>query len=110
MKFSSRVLSKMLQQLKETWMCNILSVIIIWKKSCFFEFYYLLDDKEPFHTQCYPQLNTLVCDHERESDEVNENIVVIAKSFAMEIVKLGCSVLPVASGFINHALKRKVRL
>ena len=40
----------------------------------FFKFYYLLDDKEPFHTQYYAQLNTLVCDHERESDQVNENI------------------------------------
>ena len=41
---------------------------------CFLAFYYLPDDKEPFHTQYYPRLNTLVCDHERESDEVNENI------------------------------------
>ena len=36
--------------------------------------------------------------------------VVIAKRFTMEIEKLGCSALPVVSGFMNHALKRKVRL
>ena len=41
---------------------------------CFLAFYYLPDDKEPFHSQYYPRLNTLVCDHERESDEINENI------------------------------------
>ena len=41
---------------------------------CFLEFYYLSDDKEPFHTQYYSRLNTLVGDHEREIDEVNENI------------------------------------
>ena len=40
----------------------------------FLEFCYLSDGKEPFHTQYYPRLNTLVCDHEKESDEVNEKI------------------------------------
>ena len=41
---------------------------------CFLKFYYLSDDKELFHTQYYPRLNTLVCNYERESDEVNENL------------------------------------
>ena len=41
---------------------------------CFLECYYLSDDKEPFHNQYYPLLNTLVCDDERESGEVNEDI------------------------------------
>ena len=41
---------------------------------CFLEFYDLSADRELFHTQYYPRLNTLVDDHERESDEVNENI------------------------------------
>ena len=41
---------------------------------CFLEFYYLSDDKEPFHIQYYPRLNTLACNRERESDEVNGNI------------------------------------
>ena len=41
---------------------------------CFLEFCYLSDDKEPFHTQYYPRLNTHVCDHGRKSDEVNEKI------------------------------------
>ena len=65
---------------------------------CFLEFYYFLNDKEPFHTQYYPRLNILVCDLERESDEVNKKL------------KLGCSVLSVVSGFMNHASKTKVRL
>ena len=41
---------------------------------CFLEFCDLSDDKVPIHTQYYPQLNTLICDHEKESGEVNENI------------------------------------
>ena len=41
---------------------------------CFLEFYYLSNGNEPFHTQYYPRLNTLVCDHGRKSDEVNKNI------------------------------------
>ena len=40
---------------------------------CFLDFYCLSDDKESFHTQYNPKFNTLVCHHERESDEVNEN-------------------------------------
>ena len=44
------------------------------ENACFLEFYYLSDDKEPFHTQYYSRLNTLVCDHERKSDRVNKNI------------------------------------
>ena len=72
MKLSIRVLYKMLQQLKEPWMCikqdyNLENV-------CFLEFCYLSDDKEPFHTQYYPLLNTLACNHEGESEEVNKNI------------------------------------
>ena len=47
--------------------CNLENV-------CFLEFHYLSDDKEPFHTQYYPRLNTLVCEHERRSDVVNENV------------------------------------
>ena len=41
---------------------------------CFLKFYYFSDDKKPLQTQCYLRLNTLVCDHERESDDVNEKI------------------------------------
>ena len=41
---------------------------------CFLEFYYLPDNKETFRTQYYPRLNTPACNHERKSDEVNENI------------------------------------
>ena len=43
-------------------------------------------------------------------NEVNETFVVITKRFMMEILKFGWSVLPVVSGFMNHALKHKVRL
>ena len=77
---------------------------------CFLEFYYLSDDKEPFHTQYYSRLNTLVGDHEREIDKWTKTYVVIAKRFTMEIVKLDCSVMPVVSGFMHHALRRKVHL
>ena len=41
---------------------------------CFLEFYYLSDDRQPFHIHYYFLLNTLVCKQERESNEVNEKI------------------------------------
>ena len=82
------------------------SVIII----CFLEFYYLSDDKEPFHTQYYPRLNTVVCDHERKSDEVNENMCGHCQVYEGDsetwLQCPACCIWFHESGFLKH----KVRL
>ena len=102
--------STKLQQLKEPWIYITLSVIIIWKMSVFLISIVCQMIRNLFILSIILNLTLWFAIMKEKVMKWTKTNVVIAKRFTMEIVKVGCSVLPVVSGFMIHALKRKVCL